>query len=253
MYIKTFEKYEYTATKEDYLLLSEILMSNLLDDWEIRSRKDEQIGIGQTTSDDPVNKFWTFCEYGDELNISSDVYELNKIDSLVVYNLGELEIDEFLEDIKELNISDIVNDLTGFELSVTHEDTYNDEYGCYFNDVIFKLYKESHIKSFNESKSMLDSNNLNDILLDIKDMGYDYYVQTIYWSNDNGNRIVVTFYAPDDNNTLYYKDIGEYIERIGDYLKTEGYEPWPQTAKDILDFKSDGEKMWNISFEWKQD
>lgn len=135
-----------------------------------------------------------------------------------------------------------------------------------YNDVVFKLYKESRIKSFNESKSMLDSNNLNDILVDIKDMGYDYYVQTIYWSNDNGNRIIVTFYAPDSfvgevdtsyplksNNTLYYKDIGEYIERIEDYLKIEGYEPWPQTTKSILDFKSDGERMWNISFEWKQD
>lgn len=253
MYIKKYESYTYTATKEDYLLLSEILMSNLLDDWGIISRKDEEIGIGQTTSDDPINKFWTFCEYDDNLKISSNIDDINKIDSLVVYNLGELEIDKFLEDVKELEISEMVKDMTGFELSIINEDTYNDEYGCYFNDVIFKLYKESRIKSFNESKSMLDSNNLNDILVDIKDIGYDYYVQTIYWSNDNGNRIVVTFYAPDDNNTLYYKDIGEYLERIDDYLKTEGYEPWPQTTKSILDFKSDGEKMWNISFEWKQD
>lgn len=129
-------------TREDYLLLSEILMSNLLDDWEIRSRKDEQIGIDRTTSDDPINKFWTFFEYGNKLNISSDAYELNKIDSLVVYNLGELEIDEFLEDIKELKLSYIVSDLVGFELSVTFIDTYSDEYNCYFSDVIFKLYKE---------------------------------------------------------------------------------------------------------------
>lgn len=142
MYIKTFEKYEYTATKEDYLLLSEILMSNLLDDWEIRARKDEQIGVGEKTSDDPINKFWSFCEYG------KNVY------ALLVYNLGESEIDEFLEEIKELEISKIVRDLTGFELSITSEDTYNDNYDCYFNDVIFKLYKESRIKSFNESRNI---------------------------------------------------------------------------------------------------
>ena len=110
----------------------------------------------------------------------------------------------------------------------------------------------NYLKKFNESKFMVDSNDLNDILIELSDIGYKYSIQTTYWS-DKGNRIAVTLYPKETSKSLYYEDLGEYIERLQDYLKSEGYEPWTETTKKIEKFKLDGEEGWNISFEWKQD
>lgn len=133
----------------------------------------------------------------------------------------------------------------------------------------------TRIRRFNESKSMLDTNNINDILLDLRDMGYNYYIESVIWGNDNSNRINICIYGRsvkveddmiDTIDMIYYNEILEFVERINDYLKSEGYNPWPETTSEIKRIKEkskikqkefttipDNEYESNISFEWKQE
>jgi hypothetical protein len=39
-----------------------------------------------------------------------------------------------------------------------------------------------HLKKFNDSGQMIDTNNLNDILQDIIELGYECHVESNWWS-----------------------------------------------------------------------
>lgn len=134
----------------------------------------------------------------------------------------------------------------------------------------------TRIRRFNESKSMLDTNNINDILLDLRDLGYNYYIESIIWGNDNFNRISVCIYGRpikikndriDTIDVIYHNEILEFVERIDDYLKSDGYSHWPETTesikkvrekskitqKEFTTLPDSNEYESSISFEWKQE
>ena len=52
-----------------------------------------------------------------------------------------------------------------------------------------------HLKRIFEGKTMLDTNNLGDILQEITDLGYLSNVQSNWWSDDRGNDIRITIYG----------------------------------------------------------
>jgi len=83
-----------------------------------------------------------------------------------------------------------------------------------------------------ESKSMLDSNIISDIMVDIIDLGYNCHVETDWWSEEGRNGINICIYGIDeydkkigcDVGYIYPDDVLETIERLVDYLKSEGYD-----------------------------
>jgi hypothetical protein len=88
-----------------------------------------------------------------------------------------------------------------------------------------------YLKKIFEGKSMLDTNNLGDILLEITDLGYLSHVESGWWSDDRGNDIRITIYGKDEYDKqfncevayIYSDDIMEVIERLIRYLGDEGY------------------------------
>jgi hypothetical protein len=98
-----------------------------------------------------------------------------------------------------------------------------------------------HLKKFNESGQMIDTNNLNDILQDIIELGYTCHVESHWWS-DSENTISIIIYGKSDRSILRFIDIQEIlpeIERLIYYLSTEDYlmddssEKRIQTLKDV--------------------
>ena len=102
-----------------------------------------------------------------------------------------------------------------------------------------------YLKKIFEGKSMLDTNNLGDILLEITDLGYISRVQSGWWSDDRGNDIRITIYGKTEYDKqfdcevdyIYPDDIMEVIERLIRYLGTEGYALSPEHSKEIKAIK----------------
>ena len=88
-----------------------------------------------------------------------------------------------------------------------------------------------YLKKIFEGKSMLDTNNLGDILQEITDLGYISHVQSGWWSDDRGNDIGITIYGKSEYDKkfdcnvdyIYPDDIIEVVERLIHYLGDEGY------------------------------
>jgi hypothetical protein len=106
-----------------------------------------------------------------------------------------------------------------------------------------------HLRKFNESdNTMLDSNNIGDILLDIIDIGYRCHVTTNWW-DDGDNNIVVVIYGIEEFDKrfdcnvdyIYIDQVIETIDRLFDYLKSEGYEPEISSIKKVEVIKQDPE------------
>jgi len=102
-----------------------------------------------------------------------------------------------------------------------------------------------HLKRIFEGKTMLDTNNLGDILQEITDLGYLSNVQSHWWSDDRGNDIRITIYGKSEYDKkfdcdvayIYPDDIIEVVERLIDYLGTEGYTLSPEHSKEIKAIK----------------
>ncbi len=52
-----------------------------------------------------------------------------------------------------------------------------------------------HLKRIFESKFMIDTNYLGDMLQEISDIGYLSHVESNWWSDDRGNSIKITIYG----------------------------------------------------------
>jgi hypothetical protein len=102
-----------------------------------------------------------------------------------------------------------------------------------------------YLKKIFEGKTMLDTNNLGDILQEITDLGYLSHVQSGWWSDDRGNDIRITIYGKSEYDKkfdcevayIYPDDIMEVIERLIRYLGTEGYTLSPEHSKEIKAIK----------------
>lgn len=98
-----------------------------------------------------------------------------------------------------------------------------------------------YLKKIFEAKSMLDTNNLGDILQEITDLGYLSHVQSHWWSDDRGNDISITIYGKNEYDKkfecevayIYPDDIIEVVERLVRYLLTEGYKIEEDGSKKI--------------------
>jgi predicted RNA-binding protein (virulence factor B family) len=103
-----------------------------------------------------------------------------------------------------------------------------------------------HLKRIFEEKSMIDTNNLGDILQEITDLGYLSLVESSWWSsNDKGNDIKICIYGIKEYDKkfncevdyIYPDDIMEVMERLIDYLGSEGYSLGVNDKKEIESIK----------------
>ncbi len=103
-----------------------------------------------------------------------------------------------------------------------------------------------HIRKFNESNLMLDTNIIGDILEDITDLNYLSQVESSWWSDKSGNTINIYIFGKEEYNKssrgndryIYIDEILEVIERLVDFLKNEGYRQEEITKKSIETLKS---------------
>ena len=122
----------------DYEDLSYILSDEFMDDMGIISHTNEEFNDNDPH---PTNKFWAFygiCKTSNKSKMSSVSSYFEKINYLVIYNIGELEIEE----VKEIINDDFLNEISknlGYRVSASIEDVYNEEYECYLYDIEFKL------------------------------------------------------------------------------------------------------------------
>jgi hypothetical protein len=97
-----------------------------------------------------------------------------------------------------------------------------------------------HLKKFNESGQMIDTNNLNDILQDIIELGYTCHVESHWWS-DSENTINIIIYGKSDRSILRFIDVQEIlpeIERLIYYLESEDYKADENSEKRIQTLKN---------------
>lgn len=130
----------------DYENLSYILSDEFMDDMGIISHTNEEFN---DNTPHPTNKFWVFygiCKTSNKSKMSSVSSDFEKINYLVIYNIGELEIEKikgirFKEGYAVIN-ENFLNKLSkvlSYRVSAFIEEVYNEEYGCYLYDIEFKL------------------------------------------------------------------------------------------------------------------
>jgi len=98
-----------------------------------------------------------------------------------------------------------------------------------------------YLKKIFESNLMLDTNILGDILQEITDLGYLSHVDSSWWSDDRGNSISITIYGKSEYDKelncevdyIYPDDVMEVIERLIDFLGSEGYTLYEKDKKEI--------------------
>ena len=99
-----------------------------------------------------------------------------------------------------------------------------------------------YLKKIFEGKTMLDTNNLGDILQEITDLGYLSNVRTDWWSaDDRGNDISICIYGKSEYDKkfncnvdyIYPDEIMEVVERLIRYLGDEGYSLGTDNKKEI--------------------
>ena len=98
-----------------------------------------------------------------------------------------------------------------------------------------------YLKKIFENNLMLDTNILGDILQEITDLGYLSHVNSSWWSDDRGNGISVCIYGKNEYDKQFNCEVGyiypdevmEVIERLIDFLGSEGYKPYDKDKKEI--------------------
>ena len=115
-----------------------------------------------------------------------------------------------------------------------------------------KFTQMKHLRKFNESSQMIDTNNLSDILEDIIELGNTCHVQSDWWS-DRGCSIDIVIYGDKERictgrgnssiGYIYVPDFLPTLQRLVSYLETEEYSPDENTNKRI--------KIIEESLTWK--
>ena len=103
-----------------------------------------------------------------------------------------------------------------------------------------------HLKRIFEGKTMIDTNNLGDILQEITDLGYLSHVESSWWSQDDRkNSIGICIYGKNEYDKqfncevdyIYPDEVIEVIERLIDYLELEGYSLGVDDKKELESIK----------------
>lgn len=98
-----------------------------------------------------------------------------------------------------------------------------------------------YLKKIFESNLMLDTNILGDILQEITDLGYLSHVESSWWSDDRGNGISICIYGKNEYDKdfgfdvayIYPDEIMEVVERLVEFLNSEGYKLEESSKKTI--------------------
>ena len=109
-----------------------------------------------------------------------------------------------------------------------------------------------HLRKFNESRTMIDTNNLSDILDELVEIGHVCHVQSDWWS-DRECSINIVIYGDRErictgrgNSSIGYVYVPDFLptlQRLVSYLETEDYSPDENTNKRI--------KIIEESLTWK--
>lgn len=109
-----------------------------------------------------------------------------------------------------------------------------------------------HIRKYNESRTMIDTNNLSDVLTDLVDIGHVCHVQSDWWSDRECSINIIIYgdkerictgYGNSAIGYVYVPDFLPIIKRLVSYLETEDYFPDENTSKRI--------KIIEESLTWK--
>lgn len=96
-----------------------------------------------------------------------------------------------------------------------------------------------HLKKYNESSRMIDTNNLGDILLELIDLGHICNISSDWWS-DRESKIEVIIYGDEEKilsdfatfaGFITLSDSLETIKRVFSYLESEDYFADEDTSK----------------------
>lgn len=98
-----------------------------------------------------------------------------------------------------------------------------------------------YLKKIFETNEMLDTNILGDILQEVTDLGYLSHVESSWWSDDRGNGISICIYGKNEHDKefdcdvayIYPDEIIEVVERLVDFLNSEGYNLEESSKKTI--------------------
>ena len=98
-----------------------------------------------------------------------------------------------------------------------------------------------HLKNIFEANTMLDTNTLGDILQEITDLGYLSHVESSWWSDDRGNGISICIYGKEEYDKtfgcnvsyIYPDEVMDVMERLVDFLNSEGYNLEESSKKTI--------------------
>ena len=121
---------ESNTNNESYFELVDILQSEVFDDCNIISAKDEDLNALNYTD----HKFWLYNSNG-KLIYPKDIGDKN-IEAIFVYNIIEDEHEKFLKSLKSLE--NIVEDITGKKLYIQEDDFFSVGGGEVY-DYIIKL------------------------------------------------------------------------------------------------------------------
>ena len=109
-----------------------------------------------------------------------------------------------------------------------------------------------YIRKYNESRTMIDTNNLSDILGDLVEIGHVCHVQSDWWS-DKECSINIVIYGDRERicngrgsseiGYVYVPDFLPTLQRLISYLETEDFYPDENTTKRI--------KIIEESLTWK--
>ena len=103
------------------------------------------------------------------------------------------------------------------------------------------LVNMKYLKKIFEANTMLDTNTLGDILQEITDLGYLSHVESSWWSDDRGNGISICIYGKDEYDKafgcnvsyIYPNEVMDVMERLVDFLNSEGYNLEESSKKTI--------------------
>jgi hypothetical protein len=124
-HLKLWENFEHSDLNSKYIELAHILQSEVFDEFDVKSKTDEQFQDNDVDFHEPLtHKFWAFRvkdnKFGKTIANLQEIEDNHlKIEYINAFGIPEVEKDKFLEKIE--SISGLVEDFLGLQLVTSDE------------------------------------------------------------------------------------------------------------------------------------